>query len=70
MEKRKIDVDDHVFEVEQLDADTYEFQWLTGPRPYGFGLKTGNETPLSASQLEELARDFLADIDPSTGLLK
>ncbi|MGK5737505.1 hypothetical protein [Micromonospora sp. URMC 103] len=48
---------------------TYDFDWLTGPHDYGFGLSRSGDAPLSRAEMEEAIRGFLAQIDPATGYL-
>lgn len=47
---------------------TYDFIWLTGPNPgYGFTSAGHPARALSTPELEESVRDFLRQIDPTTG---
>ncbi|MFC0006856.1 hypothetical protein [Micromonospora siamensis] len=65
-----ITVDGQDFRVRRRadSPGTYDFDWLTGPHPYGFGLsQPGHE--LTRPELERHIRDFLDQIDPATGYL-
>ncbi|MGK5445070.1 hypothetical protein ACSNN7_25030 [Micromonospora sp. URMC 105] len=46
----------------------YDFDWLSGPHDYGFGITSGSAMTLP--EMEEAIRNFLAEIDPTTGYLK
>jgi hypothetical protein len=66
----RISVDGEEFEVSRPDGKpgTYHFTWLTGPDPrYGFGFSTHPAVCVGREQLEEAAREFLAQVDPDTG---
>jgi hypothetical protein len=68
---RRLEVDGEVFEVtadgkvpEQVHLD-----WVTGPnRGYGFSARRSSGV-VSDDELEAMARDFLANINPETGYL-
>ncbi|MEE6261590.1 hypothetical protein [Plantactinospora sonchi] len=66
-----ITVDGQDFRVRRRadEPGTYDFDWLTGPHRYGFGVSGPAEPPLSRPAMEEAIRDFLAQIDPATGYL-
>jgi hypothetical protein len=49
---------------------TYDFDWLSGPADYGFGLTRSDGSGMSLSEMAEAIRDFLAGIDPATGYLR
>ena len=49
---------------------TYDFDWLSGPHDYGFGLTRAGDSEMTLPEMEEAIRDFLAGIDPATGYLK
>ncbi|MFF3346449.1 hypothetical protein [Streptomyces sp. NPDC002779] len=69
-ERTRITVDGEEFEVVQPHdrPGSYDLSWLTGPDPqYGFGFQTHPPAPVSRAELEEAARDFLAQVDPVTG---
>ncbi|RKN59235.1 hypothetical protein D7193_10515 [Micromonospora costi] len=48
---------------------TYDFDWLSGPHDYGFGISRSDRSTMSRPEMEEAIRDFLAQIDPATGYL-
>jgi hypothetical protein len=61
-------VDGEHFRVVERTPGTVDFTWLSGPNPgYGFSL---SGPPLDAGQIEEFIREFLADVDPTTGYLE
>ncbi|QOC90737.1 hypothetical protein [Micromonospora craniellae] len=47
----------------------YDFDWLSGPHEYGFGLTNSGGLALSRDELVQAIREFLAEIDPATGYL-
>ncbi|MEH0935478.1 hypothetical protein [Micromonospora psammae] len=55
--------------VRAEDPGTYDFDWLSGPHDYGFGLSRSGDHAMSLPEMEEAVRDFLAQIDPATGYL-
>ncbi|WP_329252437.1 hypothetical protein [Streptomyces canus] len=66
----RMSVDGEEFEVSQPDDSpgTYDVTWLTGPDPqYGFGFRSHPPVQVARAELEEAIRDFLAQVDPSTG---
>ncbi|GAB3859963.1 hypothetical protein GCM10029963_62070 [Micromonospora andamanensis] len=48
---------------------TYDFDWLSGPHDYGFGLSRSDGSVMSRAEMVEAIREFLAEIDPATGYL-
>jgi hypothetical protein len=48
----------------------YDFDWLSGPHDYGFGLSGADGYAMTLPEMEEAIRNFLAGIDPATGYLK
>ncbi|MGW7199667.1 hypothetical protein [Streptomyces chryseus] len=63
-------VDGERFDVtERLDElGTYDFTWLSGPNPgYGFTCAVQPAAALSEPELQASARDFLKQVDPTTG---
>ncbi|MFU8875670.1 hypothetical protein [Micromonospora sp. SL4-19] len=48
----------------------YDFDWLSGPHHYGFGLSRADGSAMSLPEMEEAIRNFLAGIDPATGYLQ
>ncbi|WAU83087.1 hypothetical protein O1Q96_27400 [Streptomyces sp. Qhu-G9] len=72
-EPLRISVDGEEFAVSQPDDSpgTYHFTWLTGPDPaYGFMSASHPPTQATRPDLEEAARDFLAQVDPTTGYIE
>ncbi|MFE2379513.1 hypothetical protein [Streptomyces sp. NPDC059398] len=66
-------VDGEKFEVVKRPGQrgTYDFTWLTGPNPgYGFTSAVQPARALSASEWEKSARDFLNQVDPTTGYIE
>lgn len=48
----------------------YDFDWLSGPRGYGFMSARSDHRPMSQAEVEEAIRGFLAQIDPVTGYIE
>lgn len=48
----------------------YDFDWLSGPHDYGFGITRADGSAMTLPEMEEAIRSFLAEIDPATGYLK
>lgn len=48
----------------------YDFDWLSGPHDYGFGISRTGGSAMSLPEMEEAIRNFLAEIDPATGYLE
>ncbi|MFF0078825.1 hypothetical protein ACFYR1_03720 [Streptomyces canus] len=66
----RMSVNGEEFEVNQPDDSpgTYDVTWLTGPDPqYGFGFRSHPPVQVARAELEEAIRDFLSQVDPSTG---
>ena len=62
-------VDGEVFAIGPDKRGGTDYTWLSGPNPgYGFGLSPTRD--LSLDEHRENVREFLADIDPTTGHLK
>ncbi|MDH6460082.1 hypothetical protein M2302_000233 [Micromonospora sp. A200] len=65
-------VDGQYFRIRQR-AETpggYDFDWLSGPHDYGFGITRADACAMTLPEMEEAIRNFLAEIDPATGYLK
>ncbi|MFF9915304.1 hypothetical protein [Streptomyces sp. NPDC013457] len=63
-------VDGEAFEVTGRpdELGTYDFTWLSGPNPgYGFTSAVQPARALSEPELRSSARDFLKQVDPTTG---
>ena len=68
---RRLQVGDDVFDVTtEVDVPgQVHLAWLTGPNPgYGFSSRRSQGTH-GDDELEAMARDFLANINPETGYL-
>ncbi|MCW3843179.1 hypothetical protein ONA70_24050 [Micromonospora yasonensis] len=52
------------------EPGSYDFDWLSGPHDYGFGLSRSDGFAMTRPEMEEAIRAFLAEIDPTTGYLK
>ncbi|MFG2533394.1 hypothetical protein [Streptomyces sp. NPDC048516] len=66
-------VDGEKFDVSKRPGKrgTYDFTWLTGPNPgYGFTSAVQPARALSVPELEASARDFLQQVDPTTGYIE
>lgn len=48
----------------------YDFDWLSGPHNYGFGITRAAGSAMTLPEMEEAIRNFLGEIDPATGYLK
>lgn len=48
----------------------YDFDWLSGPHDYGFGLGRADGSAMTRLEMEEAIRSFLGEVDPATGYLK
>ena len=64
-------VDGQHFRVRERaeEPGVYDFDWLSGPQEYGFGLSGYDGSPMSLTEMETAIREFLAQIDPATGYL-
>jgi hypothetical protein len=51
------------------DPGTYDFDWLSGPHGYGFGLTRSDGAGMTEPELVAAIREFLAGIDPDMGYL-
>ena len=51
------------------EPGTYDFDWLSGPHDYGFGISRSDRFELTLPEMEEAIRGFLAQINPATGYL-
>ncbi|WP_328875965.1 hypothetical protein OHT76_41065 [Streptomyces sp. NBC_00287] len=72
-ERSRITVDGEEFEVVQPydSLGTYHLSWVTGPDPqYGFGFRIHPPAPVGRAELEEAVRDFLSQVDPTTGYIE
>jgi len=69
VQRRHLRVDGHDFAVTRRTGcpTRYDFDWLSGPHPYGFA--SSGPAEKSMVELEESIRDFLGQIDPETGYL-
>src|SRR3954470_9693060 len=63
-----VDVDGELFAVFEVDAGHWNYEWLTGPKPYGFG--AGGPPVDGVDEHLDRIRLFLRDIDPATGYLR
>lgn len=64
-----LEVDGEVFAIGPDQRGGTGYTWLSGPNPgYGFGLSPARG--LSIGEHLENVREFLADIDPTTGYLR
>ncbi|MER7420346.1 hypothetical protein ABT346_26785 [Micromonospora peucetia] len=64
-----VDGQDFRVRVRAGKPGTYDFNWLSGPHDYGFGLSRSDGYAMSLPEMEEAIRDFLSQIDPATGYL-
>jgi hypothetical protein len=52
------------------EPGTHDFDWLNGPREYGFTVSASGGWVMSRSEMAQTIREVLADIDPATGYLR
>ncbi|MEV0392197.1 hypothetical protein [Polymorphospora rubra] len=52
------------------EPGAYDFDWLSGPDGYGFGVGTSGGSAMGLTEMEEAIRDFLAQVDPATGYIE
>jgi hypothetical protein len=64
-----VDGQDFRVRVRAEEPGTYDFDWLSGPHEYGFGLSRSDRSAMSVAEMEGAIRDFLAQVDPTTGYL-
>jgi hypothetical protein len=64
-------VDGQDFRVRERadEPGVYDFDWLSGPHEYGFGLSGYDGSAMGRPEMEQAIREFLAGIDPTTGYL-
>ena len=65
----RLEVDGETFAVRYDGRGQSEYEWLSGPHPYGFSLSGPHEHPTVHEHLRNI-RAFLAGIDPDTGYLR
>lgn len=65
----RLEVDGETFAVRYDGRGEIEYEWLSGPHPYGFSLSGPRHNPTVQEHLRN-SRGFLADIDPDTGYLR
>jgi hypothetical protein len=52
------------------EPGSYDFDWLTGPHEYGFGISRSDGSDMSLPEMEDAVREFLAQLDPATGYIE
>lgn len=65
-------VDDEAFEITTSPElpGTYHYAWTTGPNPdYGFTSSRSDGQPSGTEEHETAIRNFLAQVDPTTGYI-
>ena len=64
-----LEVDGEVFSIRPDKHGGTDYTWLSGPNPgYGFGISPARN--LSLDEHRDNIRDFLVDIDPTSGYLR
>lgn len=66
-------VDGEQFEVTERVSEpgVYELRWTSGPNEgYGFASATYGGEGQSEAELEDAIRNFLSQVDPSTGYIQ
>ncbi|MFB9323562.1 hypothetical protein [Cryptosporangium minutisporangium] len=71
MSIRRLTVQGHDWTVTERTGERgiYDFEWLTGPHPYGFTAGMLGDGLMNEADLESAIADFLAQINPETGYL-
>ncbi len=64
-----LEVDGEVFALRPDQFRGTDYTWLSGPNP-GYGFSVSPTPNVSPDEHRENIRDFLADIDPTTGYLR
>ena len=65
-------VDGEQFDVIERISEpgVYELRWVSGPNDgYGFASCSYASQPMSDEELEDAIRDFLSQVDPTTGYI-
>jgi hypothetical protein len=65
-----IDGQDFRIRARAEEPGAYDFDWLSGPHDYGFGISRSDVSAMSLPEMEEAIRGFLAQIDPATGYIE
>ncbi|MER7461196.1 MBL fold metallo-hydrolase [Micromonospora sp. NPDC126480] len=65
-----VDGQDFRVRVRADSPGSYDFDWLSGPHDYGFGVSGRADPPRTRAEMEEHIRAFLAMIDPATGYIQ
>ena len=66
-------VDGERFDVMERDGEpgVFELRWVSGPNAdYGFTTSTSSGEGQSEAELEDAIRNFLSQVDPSTGYIE
>lgn len=64
-----LDVDGEVFALRLTSQGGTDYTWLSGPNP-GYGFSQSPTPNMSLDEHQENIRNFLAQIDPSTGYIE
>jgi hypothetical protein len=68
--RTQVDGEDWVVNAREGEPGAYSFSWISGPNEgYGFSSKESDGHICTEEELIAAIRDFLADIDPTTGYL-
>jgi hypothetical protein len=65
-------VDGEQFDVSERAGEpgVYDFRWTSGPNAgYGFG-SAGHRGGMTDAELEDAIRNFLSQVDPTTGYIE
>jgi hypothetical protein len=65
-----VDGQDFRIRARAEEPGAYDFDWLSGPHDYGFGISRPDDSAMSLAEMEDAIRDFLAQIDPATGYIE
>lgn len=64
-----VDGQGFLMRVRTEEPGVHDFEWLTGPRGYGFTVARSDRSTMSPREAEEAIRNFLAQINPATGYI-
>ena len=69
----RVEVDGEVFDVvaRRDRPGEYHYTWFSGPNPgYGFSSGSSGGRTMSDADIEASIRNFLAQVDPETGIIE
>jgi hypothetical protein len=72
-ERVEMTVDDQLFVVttDPAQQGTHHFEWVSGPnKGYGFTAQMSTREPMTRADMEQAIRNFLVQVDPTTGYIE